>query len=117
MVFHNIDCFLCHYENSEENETSMMPRWLEIFVLDRECMVIIDEFHAQPTEISDVARLSRATETLHRLKILQNPTVLRVLSPYIQKHIFMDKNENMNFLLSFVVICCFSLYFSDVVYS
>ena len=65
-----------------ENETPMMPRWLEVFVLERECMAIIDEFQAQPTEISDVARLSWATETLHALEILQTPYAI-----YIQNRI------------------------------
>ena len=65
-----------------ENETPMMPRWLEAFVLEWECMAIIDEFQAQPTEISDVARLSWATETLHALEILQTPYAI-----YIQNRI------------------------------
>ena len=52
-----------------ENETLMMRHWLEAFVLGQECMEILNEFHAQPTELSDVARFSWATETLHAIEI------------------------------------------------
>ena len=65
-----------------ENETPIMPPWLETFVLEKECMEILLEFHAQPTELSDVARYSWATETLHAIRILQTP-----YDEYIQNRI------------------------------
>ena len=48
-----------------ENDTPIFPRWLKDFVLEKECMAILLEFHAQPTEILDIARYNWATETLH----------------------------------------------------
>ena len=56
-----------------ENETPIMPRWLETFILEEEYMEILNEFHTQPTELSDVARYSWVTETLHAIRILQTP--------------------------------------------
>ena len=56
-----------------ENENPIMPHWLETFVLEKECMEIFNEFHAQPTELLGVARYSWATEKLHAIRILQTP--------------------------------------------
>ena len=45
-------------------------------------MEVLLEFHAQPTEISDIAQHSWATETLHAIRVLQTSC-----DEYVQTHV------------------------------
>ena len=58
------------------------PVGWRFFVLEHDCMAVLLEFHAQPMEISDIARHSWATETLHAIRVLQTSC-----DEYVQMHV------------------------------